>query len=53
MDDTRSGFWHRFLTTKPVRPPPPARAGLQAFLEGRHGDAEKLLVGAVQRAWAR
>ena len=49
MGDTRSGFWQRLRPGKPA-PPSVRREGVEAFLEGRHGDAEKLLVGALQRA---
>jgi tetratricopeptide (TPR) repeat protein len=51
-DDSRGSFWRRWLRgDKPEAPPLPGRnAGLDAFQEGRHGDAERLLADALARA---
>lgn len=52
-DESRGRFWQRLLGSRPAAapPPPPAvNAGLAAFQEGRHGDAERLLIDALQRA---
>jgi tetratricopeptide (TPR) repeat protein len=50
IDESGVGFLRRWLAGKPP-PPPPACAsdGLQAFHEGRHSDAERILVAAVDR----
>jgi tetratricopeptide (TPR) repeat protein len=48
-DDLRSGFWQRFRSTKPTLPPAARNEGLEAFQEGRHGDAERILVADLAR----
>lgn len=49
-DDGRSGFWQRWLGSRPAPPPPvPRNEGLEAFQEGRHGDAERMLVAELSR----
>jgi tetratricopeptide (TPR) repeat protein len=49
-DDLRSGFWQRFRGGKPTSPPvAPRNEGLEAFQEGRHGDAERILVADLAR----
>ncbi|MFN8644625.1 MAG: tetratricopeptide repeat protein [Candidatus Binatia bacterium] len=50
IDEIRSGFWQRWLGGRPVPPPAgPRNEGLEAFQEGRHGDAERLLVADLAR----
>jgi tetratricopeptide (TPR) repeat protein len=51
-DNPRSGFWQRLRGGRMAATLPPAvcNAGLEAFLEGRHGDAERLLVADLARA---
>ena len=49
-DDFRGSFWQRLLRTKSTAPPAPTNAGLVAFQEGRHGDAERMLVADLARA---
>ena len=49
----RGGFWRRWRTAPAVVSPPGAGRvddGVDAFQEGRYGDAERLLVGALKRA---
>ncbi|MFN8642631.1 MAG: tetratricopeptide repeat protein [Candidatus Binatia bacterium] len=49
-DDFRGGFWQRWLRNKPPAPAArPRNEGLEAFLEGRHGDAERLLGADLAR----
>ncbi|MEO8605194.1 MAG: tetratricopeptide repeat protein [bacterium] len=49
--DTRGGLWQRWFIKPSAAPPPQlSRSGIDALLEGRFGDAEKLLVAALQRA---
>ena len=48
-DDLRGSFWQRLLRTKSTAPPAPTNAGLVAFQEGRHGDAERMLVADLAR----
>ena len=49
-DDLLGGFWQRLRRNKPAAPPPrPRNEGLEAFQEGRHGDAERLLLAELAR----
>lgn len=48
-DDGRGGFWQRWLGNRPAPPPPPRNEGLEAFQEGRHGDAERILATELAR----
>lgn len=48
-DDLRGGFWQRWLRPRSVPAAPPRNAGLEAFQEGRHGDAERLLGADLAR----
>jgi tetratricopeptide (TPR) repeat protein len=54
MNRSTSGhgrFWRRWRATPEARVQvAPIDQGIEAFQEGRHGDAERLLVGAVRRA---
>ena len=49
-DVGRGGFWQRWLGGSPTAPPvAPRNEGLEAFQEGRHGDAERILVADLAR----
>lgn len=48
-DETRGSFWQRWLRGRPAAPAPAANEGLEAFQEGRHGDAERLLSAELAR----
>jgi len=50
-DESRGRFWQRLMGgAKPVPAPRPLSAGLEAFQEGRHGDAERLLLDELARS---
>ncbi len=48
-DEFRGGFWQRWRRPKPAATPRPRNEGLEAFQEGRHGDAERILVADLAR----
>ena len=49
--DTRSRRWQRWFIKPSAGVPPTASvSGIEALLEGRYGDAEKLLLATLQRA---
>jgi tetratricopeptide (TPR) repeat protein len=49
--DSRAGLWQRWFVKAPDAPPPTSNDdGMEAMLEGRSGDAEKLLSAAMERA---
>jgi len=48
--DSRSGLWQRWFIKSPSAPLSADAGGFGALLEGRFGDAEKLLAAALRRA---